>query len=347
MVSVVIATRNYARFLPAAVESALSQTFPDLELVIVDDGSTDETSAVVQTYLSDARVRYLRTSHRGASAARNTGLRLVRAPLVAFLDADDSWMPAKLVRQVALFQRDPALGVAYSRRRLIDQQGRFLEYQQPRLHRGWVLPALFGTNFICFSTAVVRRSVFDDVGFFDESLPLAIDYDLWLRVALNYRFDYVDEPLACYRTGHASLSVRDEERQGLVLGIMQRFFEEHGGPSTLDPAVFRLAQVETYCRLGLARRQRSRWAALPCYLRALFLSPLSGRAWKGLGSVPLPEVVRRSLRWALGKPLDWSVRCPLPSSPRDLGLATDPAKKPQPATPDPENLRSVLPCGSS
>ena len=99
-VSVVVATYNYARFLGGALQSALGQTFRDLEAIVVDDGSTDDTAAVVRPFLADGRVRYVRTDHRGQPQAKNTGVRLARAPLVAFLDADDLWLPAKLERQL-------------------------------------------------------------------------------------------------------------------------------------------------------------------------------------------------------------------------------------------------------
>jgi glycosyltransferase involved in cell wall biosynthesis len=305
-----MATYNHGRFLPAAVESVLGQTFGSLELIVVDDGSTDPTPRVLRPYLADPRARYHRIAHAGVAAAKNAGVRLARAPLVAFLDADDVWMPAKLARQVARFRADPGLGVVYARRWLIDERGRRLEYGQPPLYRGRVLDALFRTNFVCFSSAVVRRAALDEAGPFDEGLALSVDYDLWLRVALRHRFDYVDEPLVEYRTGHASLSCRTEERLAAVTHIMRRFLDELGGRSALDPAVIRRAQAETCCHIGLARRRASRLTALPWYLRALALAPGYGLAWRGLASLPLPEAVRRLLRRALGRPADWSVRRP-------------------------------------
>src|SRR5262245_54352300 len=123
-VSVIIATYNYGRFLAGALVSALGQTFRDLEVLVIDDGSTDDTGEAVRPYLADPRVRYHRTEHVGQSAAKDLGVRLARAPLVAFLDADDVWLPHKLERQVALFGADPGLGVVYTRRLLIDENGR-------------------------------------------------------------------------------------------------------------------------------------------------------------------------------------------------------------------------------
>ncbi len=329
-VSVVIATYNYAHYLRAAVESALRQSFPSLEVVVVDDGSTDATPHVVRPLLSDPRVRYERTAHGGVAAAKNAGVRLARAPLVAFLDADDVWMPSKLARQAALFRADPGLGVAYTRRWLIDEHGRRLEYQQPPLFRGRVLDQLFRTNFVTFSSAMVRRAVLDEAGPFDEGLALAVDYDLWLRVALRHRFDYVDEPLVEYRTGHANLSSRTVERLATALRVMHRFLDEFGGREVIDPAAVRYAEAETCYHIGLARRPASRLSALPWYLRALALAPAYGPAWRGLLSLPLPEAARRLLRRALGRPVDWTVRRPI-EEPQEVGCYLDSAE-------------AVLPC---
>jgi glycosyltransferase involved in cell wall biosynthesis len=330
-VSVVIATYNYARYLSAAVDSALRQTFPSFEVVILDDGSTDATPHVVRPLLADPRVSYHRTEHGGVAAAKNAGVALSRAPLVAFLDADDVWMPTKLARQVALFRGDPGLGVAYTRRWLIDERGRRLEYEQPPLFRGRVLDQLYRTNFVCFSSAMVRRCALDEAGPFDEGLALAVDYDLWLRVALRYRFDYIDEPLVEYRTGHANLSSRSEERLATALRVMHRFLDERGGRDVLDPAAIRFAEAETCYHIGLSRRSTSRLAALPWYLRALALSPGFVPAWRGLVSLPLPESARRLLRRALGRPVDWTVRRPLETPTEDAPCA-------------PELPEAVLPC---
>lgn len=310
-VSVVIPTHNHGRFLAQAVESALGQTVASLEVLVIDDGSTDDTADVVRRSLVDPRVTYEHTEHRGPAAAKNIGVRLARAPFVAFLDADDVWLPAKLERQLAVFAADPGLGVVYSRRLLIDEQGRELEYAQPPLHRGQVLNTLFRTNCICCSSALVRAAVFADVGLLDEGLPLATDYDFWLRVALHHGFDYVDEPLVLYRTGHASLSRRHLERINTVQFIINRFVRAHGDAAGLDPAVVRHALAETCCHRALALRGSSRLEALGWYVRALAEAPGYAPAWRGLAALPLPEALRRGLRRALGKPEDWSVRRPV------------------------------------
>src|SRR5262249_1655616 len=129
-VSVVIATHNYGRYLSGALDSALGQTIRDMEIVVIDDGSTDDTPAVVRPYLRDSRVTYHRTERRGQPRAKNLGIQLSRAPFVAFLDSDDIWLPAKLERQLPVFA-DAEVGVVYSRRLMIDEEGWELEYAQP------------------------------------------------------------------------------------------------------------------------------------------------------------------------------------------------------------------------
>jgi glycosyltransferase involved in cell wall biosynthesis len=306
-VSAVITTYNYGRFLKEALDSVLRQTVQEVEVVVIDDGSTDHTPAVIAPYLRDPRVCYRRTDHQGVVAAKNAGIRQATAPFIAFLDADDSWLQGKLKRQLQLFAADPDLGVVYTRRLLVDEDGHELEYEQPAMSRGRILESLFRTNYVCFSSSMVARPVFDTVGLLDPETAPSEDYDFWLRVARRYRFDYVDAPLVRYRTGHASLS-RRQQRLGTVLRIMQRFLDEHGGREQLSPSAIRAAFADTYCNLGLAERSVSPLAACRWYLRALAEAPLWGPAWKGLASALLPEIGRRGLRRLLGRPLDWSVR---------------------------------------
>jgi O-antigen/teichoic acid export membrane protein/GT2 family glycosyltransferase len=300
-VSVVIATHNYGRYLGAALDSALGQTFRNTEIIIVDDGSTDDTSAVVQAYCADERVTYHRLDRQGQPRAKNFGIRMSCAPLIAFLDADDIWLLDKLERQVPLFDADPDVGMVYSRRLVMDAEGWELEYKQPQLYRGWVLPRIFRSNFVCFSSSVVRRSVFEAVGGFDESIGLAIDYDLWLRVALHYRIDYVDAPLVRYRTGHASLSRQKRERVMTAQEIVRRFLDERGGREALPHALVQRTLADLCCDMGgvVKGSERARW-----FLRALRHRPLHGTAWHALLTCWWPSQLRGWVRHVLGKP-DW------------------------------------------
>src|SRR5262249_10206580 len=150
------------------IDSVLAQTFQDFEIIIVDDGSTDETPYIIRPYLNDARLHYLRTEHLGQPAAKNAGIRQCRGEFVAFLDADDLWLPTKLEKQVALFRSDPDLGVVHTRIQPINSSGqRLMIHEERPLYRGWVLERIFHRPFICFSSSMIPRTVLDDVGSFD------------------------------------------------------------------------------------------------------------------------------------------------------------------------------------
>jgi glycosyltransferase involved in cell wall biosynthesis len=305
-VSVLVATFNCGKFLKETLQSVQGQTWCDYEVVIIDDGSTDETEAVVRTFIPDGRFRYYRTEHRGQSAAKNLSIKMSRAPLLAFLDADDVWMPDKLQRQLQLLNERPDVGVVYARREMIDEDGRHLPYQQPPLYRGNILQRIFLDNFICFSSVMVRRSVFDQVGTFDEGIPLAVDYELWLRVASNFLFDYVDAALIKYRTGHANLSRRAEERLLIVIDVMRRFLFEQGGKRLVPRKVIARAQAETRYHLALLKRDQSVLTAGSWLLRALYYSPTYLPAWKGMVSILFPERGRRFVRQFMGRPVHWT-----------------------------------------
>jgi glycosyltransferase involved in cell wall biosynthesis len=312
-VSVVVPAYNYARFLPGALASVLGQTWRDFELLVIDDGSTDDTSRVVRPYLADPRVHYQRIDRGGPSRARNVGISRARAPLVAFLDADDMWLAAKLARQLPLFRQEPRPGIVYTRRGLINEAGHDLVSWEPAPQRGAVLEALLHGNFICLSSCMIDRHVFDRVGLFDEALSQAEDYDLWLRAAPHFVFDFVDEPLVRYRIGHASLTCRLEERVRSVEQILHRFQARQHGPN-LRPLV-RAKLAGTYSAYALLVRDRSRLRALASYLHALRARPHHGPAWTGLATLFLPETVRRLLRRALGRPVDWRKRRRAPRQP--------------------------------
>lgn len=298
-VSIVVATYNYARFLPTALHSICAQTYTNWEAIVVDDGSTDNTAEIVKPYLEDPRFRYVRTENRGQPAAKNRGIREACGELVAFLDGDDVWLSEKLERQVDLFRTDPAVGVVYCERRTIGPTGERLDGYQSALHRGNVLQWMFKDNFVCFSSSMARRAVLEEAGLFDEHIPLAIDYDLWLRVAVKHRFDYVDQPLVLYRTGHANLSCREEERLRIALRIMDRFLNERGGRKLLPRRVVRRAYAETYAHIGRAVARRTRLRAAAWFLRALAADPLAIEAWHTILHTTVPAWMKRLLRAVL------------------------------------------------
>lgn len=198
-VSVIIPTHNRAHLLPRALDSVLSQGFADLEVLVVDDGSTDGTAELMKRY-DDPRVRYLvQPQNQGVSAARNRGMREARGRFLALLDSDDEWMPDKLAAQVVFLEdADAKVGAVYTGVETIDPNGE--RHAHLPQHRGDLFDVLLVRNVLhgAPSNILMRREVIDEVGFFDEAIPAIEDYDYFLRLAKRYHIEMIDRPLARY-----------------------------------------------------------------------------------------------------------------------------------------------------
>jgi glycosyltransferase involved in cell wall biosynthesis len=205
-VSVVIPAYNHARYLAEAVESALGQTLPAVEVIVVDDGSTDETPQVLARHR--ARVRIVRQANRGVSAARNAGASLAQGDLLAFLDADDVWLPQKLEAQAARFADDPELGLVHCAVEDIDAEGRALRTCTDGMEGRVAEEMLLFRRAVILgggSGAVVTRARFHETGGFDESLGTSADWDLHHRIARRAPVGFVPRVLLRYRVHGANM----------------------------------------------------------------------------------------------------------------------------------------------
>jgi len=225
-VSVIIPTYNRAHLVGRAIQSVLNQTYQDFELIVVDDGSTDNTEEVVKGF-NDARIRYIRhDENKGLPAARNTGIEAARGEYIAFLDSDDEWLERKLEKQIALFEQlDSQVGVVYCRWYVMDDDTGFVRRGNRPAHRGNVWHHVLKGWGIQPSSAVIRRECFDHCGAFDESLPFWGDSDLWFRIAQQYHFDLVDEFLYIIHYHSQGQLSRDFRAK---LGFWESFFEKWG-----------------------------------------------------------------------------------------------------------------------
>lgn len=283
-VSVIIPTFNRATLLVDAIRSVLSQTYGDYEVIVVDDGSTDETAGRVQAV--GGPVRYLRIPHSGRPGlVRNHAIELAQGEFIAFLDDDDLWFPEKLECQVRLLDRNRSVGFVYSDIRFLHPDGS----ASPPVLRGdqkqtlGLLTKLISNCYIYPSTVVARRRLLSEVGPLDEKLSTGEDYDLWLRLAHCTEAACVPHPLALIRRHPTSVSHQNQLRayQNTIF-VLERFLHDSSLPLR-DRRRGRASLSRLNAHVGLLFSERgNRRQARARFLRSLQLNPLQRRAWREL-----------------------------------------------------------------
>src|SRR5271165_3851874 len=200
-VTALIPTYNCERYICDAVDSVLAQTYPVHEVIVVDDGSTDNTREVLASYGN--RIRYIPQVNAGPPAARNNGMAHATGDLIALLDSDDLWTPEKLGKQMNFLEQHPDCGLVYTDMKTFDETGIIEESvkisRNLTLPSGRIFPQLFAETLFQTSAVLIRKSCIDAVGGFDTSLRMGDDYEFFLRIARHYELGYVDEPLVLYR----------------------------------------------------------------------------------------------------------------------------------------------------
>lgn len=296
-VSVVIPAYNAAEYVAQAVRSVLAQTFTDWELIIVNDGSTDDTAERVVPFLSDPRILLYTQENGGPASARNAGIARSSGPFIALLDADDYWLPTKLEKQLAIMANWPDVGVCGNGRVHVSPLGKPLRTFLGDGYCPRPLPRLLFKPLADMTTALIRRPVFERVGVFDESLRFCEDYEFWLRVGRYYGFYVIREPLSCYRTGQLKNRPRFSQRvtRAQVLNtILPKFLEQHGGRHFVRPwHIWRLKAL--FDKANGDDEVRKLWR-IAWYLRAIAKYPLLGDAYRATGSTLVPKSVRLRLK---------------------------------------------------
>lgn len=222
-ISVVIPTFNCARYLAGAIDSVLAQKYRDFEIIVVDDGSTDNTGAIVERY--GERILYIRTENRGAAAARNRGIEASRGEYLAFLDADDWWEPTKLVEQVPELDNDQEAGLVYCDMRVHNDDGTSLESflsTKPFASSGYVFDQLMHSQFIFPSTALLRMRSIRETGAFDESMRSLEDCDFLLRFCYRWKVAVVPKPLVHRRQRAGSLTSNEDFRSRYLVSFHEK-----------------------------------------------------------------------------------------------------------------------------
>lgn len=243
-ISVIIPTYNRLGFLRESLDSVCAQTFSDYEVIVVDDGSTEDIAAGIADHPAQARV--IRQARSGPGAARNLGIKAARAETIAFLDSDDLWAPTKLERFVRLLDDSPEIRIAYGPMLPIDAERHDVPGRTKPCHDGQITTPLFLSSFVHVPTVVCRKSTLVDIGGFDPDLPVCEDYDLWLRLSATEPFALIAEPLAFRRLHGDRLSKSSMARNlDVKAHVLRRFRESDDGRRLLPTEIAdeRLARV--------------------------------------------------------------------------------------------------------
>ena len=237
-ISIIIPTYNSAQYICEAIESVLNQTYKDFEIIVVDDGSTDNTKEVIKPYLN--KIKYIYQQNSGPSAARNRGIKEAKGEYIAFLDADDIWLPQKLELQIKFMEKEKEVGLIFSDMILFNEKGiiknSFLKEKlffnklsikplssTEKVIYDNVFNALLQENFIPTNTVIVKKECFNKVGFFDETLFSVEDRDMWLRIGLFYDIGFINFPLVLTRFHETNISANQELALKSRLKVMKKF----------------------------------------------------------------------------------------------------------------------------
>jgi glycosyltransferase involved in cell wall biosynthesis len=300
LVSVIIPAYNAEKYIGEAVRSVVMQAFADIEIIVVDDGSTDGTVEAVRPYTDNVAVRIIRQDNSGPSKARNKGIRAARGEYCAFLDSDDLMMPDRLRLQADLLKERKDIGLVYTDLMTFDAMGIVhrskKEFATP--HAGTVLDKLLIENFITTSTVMVRTDCFEEAGYFDEGIKHSEDYKMWLHIAEKYAVGYVDLPLVKYRYHPNSLSEDRVIINSSAYNVVQSYWKEHQEYKRRNSVLYRRSMASQLTRLGNAYYLCGENSmARKCLVKAVRLYPFLKQTYRIL----LKQVVKPSRRTASKK----------------------------------------------
>lgn len=294
LVSVLTASYNMGHFITEAIESVARQSYANIQHVIIDDGSTDDTKQIVEPYLKDSRLEFHYQANQGQTVAKNAGLKRARGDFICYLDADNLWYPDKLEKQLKVFSGLPAeYKIVYTLQEDIDGQGKVIPTPAnlQRYHSGRISGHLLADNFVTFNTAMIRKICFEDLGGFDESLARSIDYELFLRFSTKYEFHFIPEITTSYRIWEGQMSQDKGRRHRAGLMIMERFLSDH--PDLVEPDVVRKARGRVYTTRGdYHAGNRQYREAVGYFLRSLRYDPFNIVTYKGIVKMALPFLKR-------------------------------------------------------
>ncbi len=288
LVSIITPTYNRADFIGEAIKSVLSQTITDFELLIVDDGSQDDSREIIQKFVDqDSRVKYFYQENQGQSVARNLALGKAGGEFICFLDSDNYWPENRLEKSLAAFEKFPDADIVYGDCITINEAGDIISHDNMKRYSGRVAALLLKDNFISMNTTMTRRKCFNEMGGMSGKRRVADDYDLWLKFSAKYVFQYIPEYLAYYRVMENQISsnkrLRFETNEKIVLDFVSAY------PDALTPKERKEGLAAFYCRKARYYAAHiSKKEALPALLKAARLQPFALNLYRTAFRVVMP-----------------------------------------------------------
>lgn len=294
--SIIVPAFNVAQTMSQTLNALLAQTHPSFEVIIVDDGSTDETTRIANEFARDPRVRLIRQANRGLAGARNTGINAAQGDFIGFCDADDIWMPEKLARHVAHLQTNPHVGVSYSGSALMDDGGRLTgQAQRPKLRDVSALDVFKRNPIGNGSAVVIRRSTLNEIAYcpvqdpqrswyFDETFRQSEDIECWMRIALQTKWVFEGIPglLTHYRINSGGLSAATDRQLEAWERMVRKLTPLNTAFFEVNTPVARAYQLRYLSRRAISDLDGARAVSL-------------SRAWRAQSYVPLVEEPIKSL----------------------------------------------------
>ena len=252
IVSVIIPTYNRKKLLIETLTSVFEQEYKDFEIIVVDDGSTDNTKEALHAIITNNLIKYIYQDNAGSSSARNAGIKNAKGKYLTFLDSDDLYSPTKLRKQVVYLDKNLNISIIHCDYSKFDNSGIDLGYRNTSFFEGWIYPSILKqwSMLMGVSCVMVRSNIFEKVGFFDESLEAAEDLDMWARIAYHYEFRRIPENLVKIRAHSSSMSANKEGLEKTFRIYLEKAFER-------DPELTRryknriLSTMYTYSGLNL------------------------------------------------------------------------------------------------
>jgi len=295
-VSVIIPTYNRKLQVIEAIDSVLSQTLSDFEILVIDDGSTDGTAEAVKA-IDDPRIRYFYKDNGGVSSARNVGLDKASGQYIAFLDSDDLYEPEYLETMVSALEKNPDYDVAYTAAINHFPDGKIEDFRTKYCRSGWISRDIFSCFFVLCQTCVIRHQSSEPL-FFDEQLDVSEDVDFLLRLSCRSQFLYVPHAQVIRRVQHNSLSQEDGtvKQTEDFIKVLERFYYELGGDQWIPKRTAHKRLSRLYRKKGLVYHENvARKAAVSMLARAIQLAPFRFRNYRDFLRVFLKFAVTDSM----------------------------------------------------